>query len=607
MARKDSPSPEQEKAKEDKPKKPLGRPLFTYLQPYRGVFIPAMIALFTTAALSLAFPYYMGSLIGGAVGSGGTLDVEEVGKNINKVTLTLLVFLFLQAFIAFWRIGWFTKAGESAVADIRRDVYSRVIRLPMSFFGERRVGEITSRIATDLEVIRETLINTVPQLVRQAVTLIGGMAFLLISSIKLSLFMLACIPIVVLFVVIFGRRIRAFSKAAQDELAQSNVVVEESLQGISNVKAFTNEQFEEKRYGSAIDRFLDATMRGARSRAFFVSFIIFVMFGVITMVVWFGAGMLKDGAITPEQFTRFVLFSIFVGAAMGSFPEIISQLQKAGGATERTRELLAEEKEPVGPEGGAEMERLKGDVALQGVEFAYPSRKDIQVLKGIDFHAKPGERIALVGPSGSGKSTVIALLLRFYDPDKGTVSFDGKAAPDYALDFLRKQTATVPQEVLLFGGTIRENIRYGRPEATDEEIEAAAKKANAATFIEGFPEGYETMVGDRGIKLSGGQRQRVAIARAILADPSILILDEATSSLDSESERLVQEALESLMENRTSFIIAHRLSTVKTADRILVIKDGKIVESGTHAELVENQDGVYKMLSALQFEASSLS
>ena len=580
--------------------------LLGYLLPYRTYFFPAMVALFVTATLALAFPYFMGKLVGGAtqmqmLEGGSALDAEQVAQKINPIALTLLGALALQAFIAYWRVRWFAKAGESALADIRREVYDRVIRLPMSFFAENRVGEVSSRIAADLSLIRDTLITTVPQMVRQSVMLVGGLTMIILTSLKLTLFMLAAIPVVVLLVGIFGRKIRGYSKASQDELAASNVIVDETLQGVQNVKAFSNEQFESERYRSAMGSFVATTMKAAAARGSFISFIIFALFGVITLVVWFGAGMLGRHEISSEQFMHFVLFSIFVGAALGSFPEIMSQVQKAIGSTQRVRELLDQAPEDLGEAGAGEMPRLAGDVRMENLVFSYPSRPDIRVLDGFSLQAKAGERVALVGPSGAGKSTVIAMLLNFYEPQSGTVKFDGKGADDYSLAGLRSQMAIVPQEVLLFGGSIRENIAYGKTGASDEEIEAAARKANAHEFIDAFPEKYDTLVGDRGIKLSGGQRQRVAIARAILADPAILILDEATSSLDSESERLVQEALDGLMEGRTSLIVAHRLSTIREADRIVVIKDGRAVESGTHDELMGEELGLYRALSELQF------
>ena len=574
--------------------------LVTYLGPYRLYFYSALGCLFITAILSLAFPYLMGILIGGSMGGGDRIaDSKNVEENIDRVALTLVAVLAVQAFIAYWRIRWFAFAGESALADIRKDAYGNLVRLPMSYFSERRVGELCSRISADITLIRDTLILTVPQIIRQSVMLVGGVLFIAYASIKLTIVMLLCIPIVVILMGIFGRGIRVQTREAQDELAASNVVVEESLHGIASVKAFTNEGYEESRYSGSLKGFVNLTLSASKARALFVSFIIFALFGVITFVVWYGAGMLEREEIDAAKFTQFVLFSIFVGAALGSFPDILSQLHKAVGATVRVREILSEEPEEA--HNNNQLSRLRGEVEFSDVSFSYPSRKDIEVLRGINLSVDAGERVAIVGSSGAGKSTLFHLLMRFYDPSSGELKFDGQNAANYSLSELRNQMAIVPQEVLLFGGSIRDNIAYGCPGAEDVHIIAAAEKANAHEFIQSFPEGYHTIVGDRGVKLSGGQRQRIAIARAILADPAILLLDEATSSLDSESEGLVHEALETLMSERTSIIIAHRLATVRGADRILVLRDGLFIESGTHEELSCKEGGVYKMLSELQF------
>ena len=572
----------------------------TYLTPYRLYFYSALVCLFITAILSLAFPYLMGVLIGGSMsGTEGIADPKNVKENINGVAKILVAVLAVQAFIAYWRIRWFAFAGESALADIRKSAYGKLVRLPMSYFSERRVGELCSRISADLTLIRDTLILTVPQIIRQSVMLIGGIIFIALASPQLTLVMLSCIPIVVILMGIFGRGIRVQTREAQDELAASNVVVEESLHGIASVKAFTNEDYEESRYSESLKGFVNLTLSASKARALFVSFIIFALFGVITFVVWYGAGMLEREEIDAEKFTQFVLFSIFVGAALGSFPDILSQLHKAVGATARVREILSEEPEEVFKDG--KLSRLRGEVEFSDVSFSYPSRKDNEVLRGINLLVGAGERVAIVGSSGAGKSTLFQLLMRFYDPSSGELKFDGQKAASYSLSELRDQMAIVPQDVLLFGGSIRDNIAYGCPKAQEVDLIEAARKANAHEFIESFPEGYQTIVGDRGVKLSGGQRQRIAIARAILADPAILLLDEATSSLDSESESLVHEALESLMSKRTSIIIAHRLATVRGADRILVLQDGRFIESGTHEELSCKEEGVYKMLSELQF------
>jgi len=570
--------------------------LYRYLGRYKTIFIPSLIALFLTAALSLAFPYFLGELVGepkDALTKG--IDPGEVKSKIDSTIKILLVVLAVQALIAFFRVQGFIRSGESALNDIRRDVFSQLVHLPLSYHQKFRAGELSGRIAADLGILRDTLLTTIPQFARQSVILIGSIIFIFITSTKLSLIMLSVIPVVVLFVAIFGRKIRSFSKASQDALAESTVIIEESVQGVTELKSFTNEEFEKRRFRSSLDQFLEVTFKGAYARAAFISFIIFVMMGSIAVVVWFGAQMLNEGTISSIQFTRFVLFSIFVAASLGSLPEIISQFQKTAGATERIRELLGE---TVEDEGG-ECVELNGGVEFADVSFSYPSRPEANVLEGVNFSVNEGERVAFVGPSGGGKSTLFSLLLRLFKEDSGFVRFDGKPAGDLSLSCIRKSIAIVPQDVLLFGGSILENIAYGRPGASEEDIYEAARQANAYEFIEAFPEKFETLVGPRGVKLSGGQRQRIAIARAILANPKLLLLDEATSALDSENERLVQDALNRLMESRTSIIIAHRLSTVRDVDRLFVLSGGKIVESGTHDELM-NKEGMYQVLAKTQ-------
>lgn len=563
----------------------------------KAIFLPSLAALFFTAMLSLAFPWFLKELIGNptdALRSG--VDPQAVLAKSNRVVLELVAVLALQAFIAFFRVQGFIRSGESALNRLRRDLFRHLVRLPMQFFHEQRSGALSNRVSADLGVVRDTLLNTVPQAVRQTVILVGGLIFIFVASWKLSLIMLGSVPFVVLAIAFFGRKVRGFSKAAQDSLAEAGTVIEETVQGVADVKAFTNEPFEAGRYDRALQSFFGVTMRGAKHRAAFLSFIIFALFGTIAFVAWFGARMLANGEINGTNFVSFILFSIFVGASLGSFPEIISQFQQTAGATERLRELLDTPPERV--DGDAEV-KLTGELAFENVSFRYPSRPDVQVLSDLLFSVRPGQRVALVGPSGAGKSTVFSLILGFNDPQSGRLLFDGRPATDLALHALRSQIAIVPQEVLLFGGSIRENIEYGKPGASPAEIESAARQANAHDFIAALPEGYETIVGPRGTKLSGGQRQRIAIARAILADPRILLLDEATSALDSESERLVNEALERLMLGRTSLVIAHRLSTVRHAGSILVFSQGKIVESGTHDQLIE-QNGTYRFLVETQ-------
>lgn len=575
--------------------------LLSYLRPYRGKFIFAMLFLFLSSLVGLAFPSFIGALIDAAQGKHTSKFLPET---IQGIGVLALIVLFSQAFVSFFRILWFVQVAERSLADIRRDTYFKLITLPMNFFSNRRVGELNSRISADLSQIQDTLTTTLAEMIRQLVLLVGGIAFLAIISIKLTLSLLAVLPILIVIAIFFGRFIRKLSRSAQDKLAESNTIVEETLQGIANVKAFVNESFEAGRYGRNIKDVANIAIRGAKYRGLFASFIVFGMFGAIVAVVAYGCLLVSHHELTVGELFKFALYAAFVGSAMGSFPEMYANVQRAVGASERVLEILAERSEDVSiVEADNEIkQKIRGNLEFENVNFPYPSRKEIEVLKGVSFEARTGQKIAIVGPSGSGKSTMASLILQFYQPQSGTILYDNKPAVAYSLTDIRNQVAIVPQDVLLFGGTIRENIAYGKLKATEEEIIAAAERANAHSFIVSFPEGYDTIVGERGVKLSGGQRQRIAIARALLKNPSILILDEATSSLDSESERLVQEALEELMKNRTSIIIAHRLSTIREADKIIVLEKGKVIESGSHDELVSNENGLYRYLSQLQFE-----
>ncbi len=571
--------------------------IFSYLLKEKKVFIPSLIALFVTAGLALAFPFFLKELVGSPVdGLRNSVPPAEIMEEINRTILFLLAALTLQAVIGFFRVQGFIRSGESALNRLRKDLFTHLLRLPIPYFQDQRAGSLSNRVSADLALVRETLISTVPQAVRQTVILIGGLVFIFIASWKLSLVMLGCIPVVVLLIAIFGRKVRNHSKAAQESLADASTVIEESVQNIADVKAFTNEPFEQDRYQTSLQAFLAVTYRGAKARGAFLSFIILALFGTIAFVVWYGARMYSQGGITWENFFAFILFSIFVGASLGSFPEIISQFQQTAGATERLREILDL---PTERDTGTSDTKLSGQISLESLSFTYPSRPEIPVLREISITLPSGQRTAIVGPSGAGKSTLFSLILGFNDPTSGKLLFDGTESGDVSLESLRSQIAIVPQEVLLFGGTIFENISYGKPGASREEIEAAATRANAHEFITDLPDSYQTLVGPRGTKLSGGQRQRIAIARAILADPKILLLDEATSALDSESERLVNEALERLMAGRTSLVIAHRLSTVRHADQILVLTKGKLTEQGTHDELYV-QGGTYRFLAETQ-------
>jgi len=590
-------TPEEElpKAKINKESLKSVKVLLKYLYPHRKKFLIGIFFLILSSVASLAFPKAMGMLIDGAT--------KGIG-NINEIALILMSVLLIQATFSFFRVIWFVEVSERSLADLRKDTYFKLVTLPMTFFSQRRVGELNSRISADLAQIQDSITGTIAELLRQIIVFIGGIIALSLVSGKLTLMMLSVFPVLVIVAVVFGKFIRTLSRKAQDKLAESNVVVEETLQGIANVKAFVNESYETNRYANSVDQVVLLALKGAKYRGAFASFIIFCLFGSIIAVVWYGATLVQIGEITVGQLTSFILYSTFVGAAMGSFAELYAQLQKIVGASERVVELLNEVNEdlPLVKDAHQIDKKIVGSLKFEKLSFNYPSRKEIKVLDEISFEAKIGERVAIVGPSGAGKSTIAAMILRFYEPDSGVLLFDNQPASSYSLTDIRNQVAIVPQDVLLFGGSIEENIAYGKINASKAEIILAAQRANADIFIQGFPEGYQTIVGERGVKLSGGQRQRIAIARALLKNPAILILDEATSSLDSESERLVQEALEELMKGRTSIIIAHRLSTIREADRIVVIDNGKVIENGSHEALMQSEGGLYKYLSQLQTE-----
>ncbi len=579
--------------------------IFRYLAPYRVRFAGAIFTLVLSTSLGLCFPYLTGLLLDGSLAKPGT--ATDWTGNINTIAIVLLGTLALQAFFSFFSTYWFYRCGESALVDLRRETFGRLIGQPMTFFSQRRVGELSSRLSNDLTLIQDTMTMTIQQFLRQSLLMLGGITLVAFTSIKLTGLMISTFPVLILIAILFGKRIRRYARDAQDRLADGGTVLEESLQGIANVKAFGNERFELGRYAHNLQQFLDVIIKTARLRASMVSFIIFGIFGSIVLVFWYGAQLMQNDQLTFGELTRFVLYTTFVGGSVASFAEVFSQVQKMLGATERVRELLDEHPEidtKAAPPAG-EPPRFRGDVTFENVSFHYPSRPQSPVLHELTLAAKAGEKIALVGPSGAGKSTIVSLLLRFYDPDSGRILVDGQSVTDFSLRDLRANMAIVPQEVLLFGGSIEENIRYGRPGATHEEIVAASKLAACHEFIQKFPEGYATIVGERGVKLSGGQRQRIAIARALLKDPSILILDEATSSLDSESEHLIQQALSVLLKNRTALIIAHRLATVRKADRIYVIDEGRVIESGTHDELITREGGTYRRLAEMQFHTAA--
>jgi ABC-type multidrug transport system fused ATPase/permease subunit len=571
-----------------------GLSLYRYIRPYRGTFALGMLFLFMSSGASLAFPKFLGELVN-APSSENFLD------KVQEIALLLFGLLLFQAFSSYFRVVLFVRVAEKALAALRQATYDKLLRLPMAFYGGRRVGELNSRISSDITQLQETFTITLAEFIRQLIIIVGGITLLMYTSVQLTLFMLAILPVIVIAAVLFGRFIRKYSKRVQAEVADSNTIVEETLQGMATVKAFANEHYEWTRYREKTNEVARTAIKGGHYRAAFSSFIILGLFGAVVAVIWKGSLLIGQGAINSGELFSFVLYSSFIGGSIGGMADVYAKIQKAIGSTEELLDLFEEEEESLRIEFNDRPERpLEGALRFEGVHFSYPGRKEMEVLKGIDLHVEAGETVALVGSSGSGKTTLTNLLLGFYPANSGRILVDEKEIGRYDLSEYRKHLAIVPQDVLLFGGTIAENIRYGRTDASLEEVKAAAEKAFALGFIEEFPDGFDTVVGERGVQLSGGQRQRVAIARAFLKDPSILILDEATSALDSHSEAEVQKALEELMSGRTSLTIAHRLSTVRHADRIIVLEEGLLVESGPPDELVQRPSGRFRALLEMQ-------
>jgi ABC-type multidrug transport system fused ATPase/permease subunit len=562
--------------------------MYVYIRPFQGEFLLGMLFLLLSSGSNLAFPAFLGDLVDAA---------QNDAARINPIALTLGGLLLAQAVFSFGRIVFFERVAQRALAALRQAMYGHLIDLPLPFFHQRRVGELTSRLQSDIGVLQETFTSTLAEFIRQIVVITGGIALLTYTSWKLTAFMLAILPMVVLLAVVFGSRIRKYSKQVQDASADSNTVVEESLSAIATVKAYTNEDRERARYKESTLNVARLAITGGILRGGFASFLILGLFGALVAVVWKGTSLIATGELAAGQLFSFVIYSGFIGGSIGGMADVYARLQKAVGATEALLDMLDETIE----ESSEAVATTLPDplpsasaVSFQGVDFAYPSRSDVPVLKGFSLNIEPGTQVALVGPSGAGKTTVVQLLLRFHEVAGGSLSFYGHPSNSLAKKAWRSQTAWVPQDVILFGHSIRENIAYGRPGASDQDIQLAAQEANAWEFIERFPEGLDTQIGERGVQLSGGQRQRIAIARAVLRDPQILLLDEATSSLDAESEGLVQEALQRLMQGRTSLVIAHRLSTVRTADRIAFLDGGQVVEFGSHTELMALKEGKYR-------------
>lgn len=575
--------------------------IFRYIRPYRWSLIFGLILLFLSSLVFMVFPYLSGVMVDVAQGN------SDWEFSLRDVGLVLILILILQGSISYARVMLFARVSEFGIADVRRALYQKMVSLPMVFFEQSRVGELVSRLTADVEKLYSAFSITLAEFLRQIIILISGIVFLALTTPRLALIMLGTFPVVVVAAMLFGRFIRRLSKKRQEELADSNIIVSETMSTIHTVKAFTNELFEAVRYGKNISRVVKVSMAYARGRAIFSVFIITLLFGALFFIIWEGANMLQRGDISAGDLIAFVSYTAIIGGAIAGLGNFYTELLGAIGATERVRDILNQEGEiefPAEHEAMPEAANIIGQIEYDQVHFRYPTREDVPVLQGLSFKVEAGQKVALVGSSGAGKSTIVQLLLRFYNFQEGQILVDGKPISSYNISALRRNIAIVPQEVLLFGGTIRENILYGRPESNEADIIEASKKANAWEFIRKFPEGLDTVVGERGVKLSGGQRQRIAIARAILKDPAILLLDEATSSLDAESEKVVQDALNTLMQGRTSIIIAHRLATIREVDCIYVIDRGKIVEQGTHEELSMVEDGAYNNFAKLQFEIS---
>lgn len=576
--------------------------IFKFIKPYKWSLIIGLFLLSISSLVFMAFPYLIGEMVDTASGE------SELGLTIQQLGLLLLVVLVSQSIVSYFRVLLFAQVSERGIADVRKAVFARLLALPITFFEKNRSGELISRLTADVEKLYSAFSITIAEFLRQVLILVFGITFIVIRMPKLSLIMLLTFPVVVVGAIFFGRFVRKLSKKRQEELAETNNVLSESIQSIQSVKAYVNEWLERKRYGKAQDRTVEVSLGYARARAAFSVFIITFLFGALFFIIYRAALMVQAGTLAPGDLLEFALYTAILGGAIAGLGNFYTELVGAIGATERIRDILREPTEPIDIDSLAEGQRkveaipMEGNVSFKNINFSYPTRPDMQVMKGLSMEIKAGQRVALVGPSGAGKSTIVQMLLRFYEGFEGEILVDGKDIRSLDLAGYRANLGIVPQEVLLFAGTIAENISYGKPDASREEIEKAAEEANALEFINRFPDGLETMVGERGVKLSGGQRQRIAIARALLKDPTILLLDEATSSLDAESERVVQEALDRLMEGRTSIVIAHRLATIRDVDRIFVIEDGQVAEAGTHLELSQDENGLYNSLAKLQFE-----
>ena len=582
--------------------------LFQYLKPYAFIFslgllllvVSGLLVIVITALLGfLMSPTGQSSIPGGAMSQHILSLFHWQGKSTTSQTLFVLVgLLIIQGVFSFFRVYIFAYVTENAMFQLRKDTFSKLIRMPMQFYNEKRVGDLSSRLTSDITAIQETLTTTLAEFLRQSVIIVVGVGWLVAYSPYLTLVMLGSLPVIIVILVFFGRFIKKLSKETQDKVAEAGVVINESFTSITSVKGFSNESYESSRFTEKISFVKQFAMKSAVWRGMFGTFIIIFLFGALGLVIGVGAYLQQSGELSADILPQFIMLTGLVAGSIGGLAAQMGSLQRSFGIIDSVMEILSMDSEEL-PIEATSTPKLKGEIEFRDISFAYPSRPESLILNHVNLTIKPGQQVALVGSSGSGKSTIANLALRFYDVTTGEILFDGESAKLKSLRDTRNNMAYVPQEVLLFGGTIYENIRYGNPQATEEEVFNAAKKANAFEFVSNFPEQFQTLVGERGIQLSGGQRQRIAIARAILKNPAILILDEATSALDSENEKLVQQALNELMRNRTSIVIAHRLSTIRQADCIYVIEGGKILESGTHQELL-GQNGAYKRMLEIQ-------
>ncbi|MEN8801477.1 MAG: ABC transporter transmembrane domain-containing protein [Thiogranum sp.] len=568
--------------------------LFTFLRPYRRAVLAAVIALLLAAAAVLGFGVVLQRVVDQGLSSGSSAA-------LNQALLLFLVVVTVMAASVAARVYLVTWIGERVVADIRKAVFARVLKLEPAFFEVTRTGEVISRLITDTSLLQVVVGSTLAIAVRNALLISGGLVMLAITSGKLVLLVLLGVPVAVIPLWLLGHRVRSLSRSSQDRIADIGSLVDEVLYGIRTVQAFCHERIDQRRYGEQVESAFHAAIRRTRVSALLTATVMLFTFVAISIVLWVGGHDVLAGRLTGGQLSAFVFYALLVAGSVGALSEVAGELLRAAGATERLLELLNTEPLISPPSVAVALpEPARGEVQFRNVTFRYPSRPDSPALSELSLSLQPGQKVALVGPSGAGKSTLLQLLLRFYDPDAGVIRFDGVDIRDADPQQLRGRMALVAQEPVIFGADAWENIRYGFPGVSDADVRRAAEAAHAAEFLDRLPQGFDTFLGERGIRLSGGQRQRIAIARAILRDPAVLLLDEATSSLDAESERLVQDALEQLMQARTTLIIAHRLATVRKVDQILVMDGGRIVASGRHDELV-TEHGLYARLAALQF------